>query len=111
MKRYSYGERDYAFGQRMLSLRTRLGLTQAGLAALLGVSRRAVAEWYSALPSVCWRENSPCTLMNVHYLLSAQSCSSRQEERQEEQRNHLWDLISTTNLQTNFHRRRAPLHG
>jgi len=45
MKRYSYGERDYAFGQRMLTLRTRLGLTQAGLAKLLGVSRRAVSEW------------------------------------------------------------------
>ncbi len=45
MKRYSYGERDYAFGQMILTLRTRIGLTQAGLAALMGVSRRAVAEW------------------------------------------------------------------
>ena len=45
MKRYSYGERDYAFGQAMLALRTHIGLTQAGLADLLGVSRRAVAEW------------------------------------------------------------------
>ncbi len=45
MKRYSYGERDYAFGQLMLTLRTSIGLTQAGLADLLGVSRRAVAEW------------------------------------------------------------------
>ncbi len=45
MKRYSYGERDYAFGQMMLTLRTTIGLTQAGLAELLGVSRRAVAEW------------------------------------------------------------------
>jgi transcriptional regulator with XRE-family HTH domain len=45
MKRYSYGERDYAFGQTMLSLRTRIGLTQAGLAKRLGVSRRAVSEW------------------------------------------------------------------
>jgi WD40 repeat protein/transcriptional regulator with XRE-family HTH domain len=45
MKRSSYGERDYAFGQRMLSLRTTIGLTQAGLADLLHVSRRAVAEW------------------------------------------------------------------
>ncbi len=45
MKRYSYGERDYAFGQMMLTLRTRIGLTQAGLAELLHVSRRAVAEW------------------------------------------------------------------
>ena len=45
MKRYSYGERGYAFGQRTLTLRTHIGLTQAGLAELLHVSRRAVAEW------------------------------------------------------------------
>src|SRR6266480_624856 len=45
VKRYSYSERDYAFGQAMLTLRTSIGLTQAGLADLLGVSRRAVAEW------------------------------------------------------------------
>jgi hypothetical protein len=31
MKRFSYGERDYAFGQRMLTLRTAIGLTQADL--------------------------------------------------------------------------------
>jgi WD40 repeat protein/DNA-binding XRE family transcriptional regulator len=41
----SYGERDYTFGQAMLMLRTEIGLTQAGLAELLGVSRRAVGEW------------------------------------------------------------------
>ncbi len=45
MKGYSYSERDYAFGQMMLTLRTHIGLTQAGLADRLGVSRRAVAEW------------------------------------------------------------------
>src|SRR5215467_13550525 len=45
MKTTSYGERDYAFGQRMLKLRTSIGLTQAGLAGLLGVSRQAVGEW------------------------------------------------------------------
>ncbi len=45
MKRFSYRERDYAFGQLMLTLRTTIGLTQAGLADRLGVSRRAVAEW------------------------------------------------------------------
>ena len=45
MKRFSYRERDYAFGQAMLTLRTNIGLTQAGLADLLGVSRRAVGEW------------------------------------------------------------------
>jgi WD40 repeat protein/transcriptional regulator with XRE-family HTH domain len=47
--RTSYGERDYAFGQMMLTLRTTLGLTQANLGHLLGVSRRAVAEWEAGL--------------------------------------------------------------
>jgi WD40 repeat protein/transcriptional regulator with XRE-family HTH domain len=45
MPRHSYRERDYPFGQAMFKLRSSIGLTQAGLAALLGVSRRAVAEW------------------------------------------------------------------
>jgi transcriptional regulator with XRE-family HTH domain len=45
MKQSSYGERDYAFGQMMLTLRTAIGLTQTGLAEYLGVSRRAVGEW------------------------------------------------------------------
>jgi len=33
----------------MLTLRTTIGLTQAGLADRLGVSRRAVAEWEAGL--------------------------------------------------------------
>jgi transcriptional regulator with XRE-family HTH domain len=45
VKKSLYGERDYAFGQRILTLRTQIGLTQAGLGELLHVSRRAVAEW------------------------------------------------------------------
>jgi WD40 repeat protein/transcriptional regulator with XRE-family HTH domain len=45
MKRFSYRERDYSFGQTMLGLRTALELTQAGLAEQLGVSRRAVGRW------------------------------------------------------------------
>ena len=45
MPRHSYRERDYPFGQAMFKLRSSIGLTQAGLADLLGVSRRAVAEW------------------------------------------------------------------
>ena len=36
MTRASHRELDYAFGQRMLTLRTALGLTQAALANLLG---------------------------------------------------------------------------
>src|SRR6266571_2135601 len=49
MKRYPYSERDYTFGQLMLTLRTTIGLTQAGLGERLGVSRRAVAEWEGGL--------------------------------------------------------------
>src|SRR5947209_19286286 len=45
MKQFSYAERDYAFGQRMLTLRTTIGLTQAGLAQHLGLSRKAVGGW------------------------------------------------------------------
>ena len=45
MPQYSYHERDYAFGQTMLTLRSSIGLTQAGVAANLGVSRRAISEW------------------------------------------------------------------
>jgi len=44
-----YRERDYAFGQLVLTLRATIGLTQAGLAEPLGVSRRAVAEWEGGL--------------------------------------------------------------
>src|SRR5258706_16276454 len=49
MNRSLYGERDYAFGQRILTLRTQLGLTQTGLAQRLGVSRKAVAGWEGGL--------------------------------------------------------------
>ena len=49
MKGSSYRERDYAFGQVMLTLRTRLALTQTGLAGMLGVTRRAVIDWEGGL--------------------------------------------------------------
>jgi WD40 repeat protein/transcriptional regulator with XRE-family HTH domain len=49
MKGSSYRERDYAFGQVMLTLRTMLGLTQTALAAVLGVTRRAVGDWEEGL--------------------------------------------------------------
>jgi WD40 repeat protein/transcriptional regulator with XRE-family HTH domain len=45
MPRHDYREHDYTFGQAMLKLRTSIGLTQAALAQLLGISRRAVGEW------------------------------------------------------------------
>ncbi len=45
MMHHTYGERDYAFGQAILTLRTAMGLTQAELAHFLGVSRGAVLGW------------------------------------------------------------------
>ena len=49
MKGSSYRNRDYAFGQVMLTLRTTIGLTQAGLARYLDISRKAVGEWEAGL--------------------------------------------------------------
>src|SRR6266699_1337661 len=49
MKGSSYRERDYAFGQLILTLRTKLELTQTELAEVLGVGRRAVIDWEGGL--------------------------------------------------------------
>ncbi|HXQ39022.1 MAG TPA: helix-turn-helix transcriptional regulator, partial [Anaerolineales bacterium] len=40
-----YRDRDYIFGKAMLALRAKIGLTQARLASILGVSRRTVVGW------------------------------------------------------------------
>ena len=45
MKTHTYGDRDYAFGQAMVTLRTAIGLTQVELARFLGISRHAVQGW------------------------------------------------------------------
>jgi WD40 repeat protein/transcriptional regulator with XRE-family HTH domain len=42
---HSYGKRDYAFGQAVVTLRTTMHLTQVELARFLGVSRAAVLGW------------------------------------------------------------------
>lgn len=54
MREFNYYERDYAFGQTILTLRTRIGITQAELARLLGVSRKAIGDWErgSSYPNV-----------------------------------------------------------
>jgi transcriptional regulator with XRE-family HTH domain len=41
----SYGERDYAYGAAMFTLRTTLGLTQEQLGNRLGISPRGIREW------------------------------------------------------------------
>ena len=49
MKPPNYRDRDYAFGQVILTLRTTIGLTQAGLATVLGISRRSLADWEASV--------------------------------------------------------------
>jgi transcriptional regulator with XRE-family HTH domain len=45
MRGSTYHERDYTFGQTMLTMRTRVGLTQAELAKILGVTRKTIGAW------------------------------------------------------------------
>src|SRR2546430_16563944 len=45
MRTHTYRERDYAFGQAIVTLRTAMNLTQVELARFLGVSRGAVLGW------------------------------------------------------------------
>src|SRR6266478_448289 len=49
MKGSLYRERDYALGQLILTVRTKLKLTQTELAEKLGVRRRAVIDWEGGL--------------------------------------------------------------
>jgi transcriptional regulator with XRE-family HTH domain len=83
MKRSFYAERDNAFGQRMLALRSAIGLTQAALAQHLGVSRKAVGGWELG-------ENYP----NVEHLKAlielAMRASAFPVGREEEEIRALW---------------------
>ena len=83
MTRYSYSERDYAFGERMLRLRSAIGLTQAGLAQRLRISRRAVSRWEAG-------ESYP-TLASLKALLTlAVRASAWPAGREEEEMRALW---------------------
>lgn len=44
---YQYRERDYLFGNRCVSLRNAIGVTQGGLAQMLGVTERTIQTWES----------------------------------------------------------------
>ena len=80
---HSYRERDYPFGQAMFRLRSSIGLTQAGLAALLGVSRRAVAEWEGG-------SNYPKVEHLQHFIELCVQQHVYEPEREEEQIRTLW---------------------
>ena len=85
MTRHTYRERDYAFGQAMLTLRTRIGLTQASLAGLLGVSRRAIGEWEAGL-------NYPKGEHLQHFLELCVQQHALEPEREEAEIRALWKM-------------------
>ena len=67
----------------MLKLRTSIGPTQAGLGALLGVSRRAVGEWEGGL-------NSPKAHYLQPFLVLCVRASVFAPEREEAEIRVLW---------------------
>ena len=83
MKRHSYRESDYAFGQVMLTLRTRMGLTQAGLADLLQISRHAVGEWEAG-------SNYPKAHHLQHFVALCMRASAFAPGREAEEIRALW---------------------
>src|SRR6516225_9139506 len=83
MKESSYRERDYAFGQLMLTLRTAMGLTQATLADLLGVRRRTVIDWEGGL-------TAPSVDHLKHFVVLAQERQAFPAGREAEEVRALW---------------------
>jgi hypothetical protein len=80
MKRSSYAERDYAFGQLMLRLRRRIGLTQAGLAKHLGVARQAVGELEALSQTLFRRVRSVGQSANPYWSSGTVNSASRKRD-------------------------------
>lgn len=76
--------RDYAFGNRITSLRTELGLSQFQLGKLLGVSDKAVSKWENgnAKPrmATCYRLADVLGVSLDELLSSRNSEDARQKE-------------------------------
>ena len=85
MKRSARRDPNYAFGQAMLTLRSAMGLTQAGLATLLGVSRYALGDWEAG-------ENYPKVEHLKHFIALAVQEQAFPTGHEEEQIRALWKL-------------------
>ncbi|MBI1256390.1 MAG: XRE family transcriptional regulator [Chloroflexi bacterium] len=85
MKRSSPRDRDYIFGQAMLTLRSAMGLTQAGLANLLGVSRYALGDWETG-------ENYPKAEHLKHFITLAVQQKALPAGHEAESIRSLWQL-------------------
>lgn len=73
---------DYAFGNKLLGLRTRLGLSQAELADMLGVTNKAVSKWETGRSKPT--TNALRRLAALFELDIAELLSMREEERKME---------------------------
>lgn len=83
MKGSPYRERDYTFGQLMLTVRTKLKLTQTELADLLSVGRRAVIDWEGGL-------TYPTVDHLKHFVVLAIERQAFHAERETEEVHALW---------------------
>ncbi len=105
-----YGERDYTFGQLMLTLRTTIGLTQGELADRLGVSRRTIAGWETG-------STYPKAEHLKAFLALCVRASAFPAGREEEQMRALWKaahlkvLLDEDWLRELLRRQTAPLAG
>src|SRR5512132_3987148 len=79
-----YRERRYAFGQQLLTIRTRVALTQSALAEAIGVHRRSVQNWETG---VSYPKAE--TLQRMIAVFLAYGAWARDHERAEAQA--LWD--------------------
>src|SRR4051794_16885959 len=88
-----YRERRYAFGQQLLTLRTRVALTQIALAEQIGVHRRSIQNWETG-------ESYPKaeTLQRLLAVLLVQRAFTAGNEREEAQA--LWNLAAQDGQQS-----------
>jgi transcriptional regulator with XRE-family HTH domain len=83
----SYKERKYDVGQRLLTLRSKAKLTQAELAALVGVTRRSIQNWET---SAAYPKEE--ALQRLLAALLARGVFTAGQEREEAVA--LWELVS-----------------
>ena len=74
-----YRERRYAFGQQLLTLRTRVALTQIALAERIGVHRRSIQNWETgeSYPKPETLQRLLATLLSYHAFTASNELPER----------------------------------
>jgi predicted ATPase/transcriptional regulator with XRE-family HTH domain len=81
----TYRERRYAFGEQLLTLRSRVSLTQIALAAAIGVHRRSLQNWESG-------ESYPQAAALQRLIAALFRCGAFAPAREREEALTLWEL-------------------